>query len=292
MSKKKDGNDLWAEITIIPLIDDTTNTIIEFIAIRRDITDFLYMKRKIHQQKIKEERQKVISKAKDGFIVLFTHELKTPLNAIINFSQYLYKNIGKTSIEKSSKLLIQIIHNSKKMLEDVTQILDISKLKSNKLRYNISIFPLNQAIDEELAKHASLLHEYKVDVANYLPNKDFYIKNDFYRFSQIIANILSNAIKYSNGKIALYVKQCKDHIAIVIEDNGPGVADKEKIFELFEQGDDNEMHRSKKKGTGIGLSFVKFLCKDLKIDYQIKDSQELGGLKFILKIKTGGERDD
>lgn len=291
LSKKKDGSDFWAETTIIPLIDESDDTIIEFIAIRRDITDFLHMQRKIQQQKIKEEKQEIISKAKDDFLILFTHELKTPLNAIINFSQYLHKNIGKTSVEKRSKLLTQIIHSSKKMLEDVTQILELSKLKSNKLRYNLSVFSINQAINEELSKHNSLANEYKVDIVNHIASNNIYIKSDFYRFSQIIANILSNAIKYSNGKTALYVKQFPDHIELSIEDNGMGVTDKEKIFELFEQ-DDSDMHTRQRKGTGIGLSFVKFLCKDLKIDYQIEDSQELGGLKFILKINTRGEKDD
>jgi len=291
LSRKKDGSDFWAETTIIPLVDDNNDTIIEFIAIRKDITEFLYMQRKIQQQQIQEEKQKVISKAKDDFLVLFTHELKTPLNTIINFSQYLYKNADKTSLEKELKLLTQIIHNSKKMLVDVTQLLELNKLKSNKLHYNFSHFPINQAINEELSKHISLANEHKVNIRNYIFDKNIYIKSDFYRFSQIIANVLSNAIKYSNGKVALHVDQFKDHIELTIEDNGIGVVDKEKIFELFEQNNDN-MNTRGKKGTGIGLSFVKFLCKDLKIDYRIEDSENLGGLKFILKVKTIGARND
>lgn len=291
LSRKKDGSDFWAETTIIPLIDTQKNTIIEYIAIRRDITDFLYMQRSIQEQKVKEEEEKIISKAKDDFLVLFTHELKTPLNAIMNFSQYLLKNIGKTSIEKQSKLLTQIIYSSKNMLEDVIQLLELCKLKSNKLQYNLSVFSINEAIEEALSKHFALANEYKVNIINCMGEKQLFIKSDFYRFSQVIANILSNAIKYSNGKVILHTKEVKNDVQLIIEDNGVGVRDKEKIFELFEQ-DDDDMHTREKKGTGIGLSFVKFLCKDLKITYEIKDSEELGGLKFILKINARGEKND
>ena len=291
LSRKKDGSDFWAETAIIPLLDADNKTIIEYIAIRRDITDFLHMQRKIQQQKIKEEEQANITKAKDDFLILFTHELKTPLNAIINFSQYLLKNIGKTSAEKKTKLLTQIINSSKTMLADVTQLLELSKLKSNKLQYNMSVFSINKAIDDMLSKHIALANEYKVEIKNSMCEENPKIKSDFYRFSQILANVFSNAIKYSNGRVALHVKTYKEYLEIIIEDNGLGVEDKEKIFELFEQ-DDDDMHTREKNGTGIGLSFVKFLCKDLKIDYLLENSQKEGGLKFILKVKTIGENND
>jgi len=291
LSKKKDDSDFWSEISIIPLLDDDNKTILEYIAIRRDITDFLYMKRKVHQQKIKEEEQAIIAKAKDDFLILFTHELKTPLNAIINFSQYLLKNIGKISIKKRERLLVQIINSSKTMQEDVTQLLELSKLKSNKLKYHISIFSIDKVLNKEITEHISLANEYKVSVINNISNKNLYIKSDEYRFSQIIANILSNAIKYTNDKVVIELNDYKKYIKLIIKDNGVGVEDKEKIFDLFEQDDEN-IHTREKKGTGIGLNFVKLLCKDLEIDYEIEKSQTLGGLKFILKIKTIGEKND
>lgn len=291
LSKKKDGSDFWAETIIIPLLDERNNTIIEYIAIRRDITEFLHMKRSIFNQHIKEKEQKTINKAKDDFLILFTHELKTPLNAIINFSQYLLKNIDKSSIEKQSKLLTQIISSSKKMLVDVTQILELSKLKSNKLHYNYSVFPIKKALKEVLSKHTSLSSQYKVDVVNCECEENLLIRSDFYRFSQILANIISNAIKYSHGKVTLNIKCSKEHVSLIVEDNGDGVKDKNKIFELFEQND-SDVHTREKKGTGVGLSFVKLLCNDLKIDYEVDDSIELGGLKFTLKIAIIGEKND
>lgn len=283
LSRKKDGSDFWAETTIIPLLDEN-NTIIEYIAIRRDITDLLYMKRMIQKQMVEEEKQLKIAKAKDDFLLLFTHELKTPLNAIINFSQYLLKNNDKINPTKREMLLNKICSSSKKMLEDVMQLLELSKLKSNKLKYNLSTFTINKAIDEVLLKHKSLCDEYKVTLSNYPAEQNIYIKSDFYRFSQILSNIISNAIKYSNGKVSLHVKEHNEYNEVIIEDNGNGVVDKEKIFEMFEQNDEDIKTRES-KGTGIGLNFVKLLCKDLNIQYKVEDSKDLGGLKFSLIIR-------
>ena len=87
LSRKKDGSDFWADTTIIPLVDEQSSDIIEYIAIRTDITEFLEIKKEIKKRKQKEEEQKKVTEAKDSFLLLFTHELKTPLNAIINFTK-------------------------------------------------------------------------------------------------------------------------------------------------------------------------------------------------------------
>ena len=275
LSKRKDGSDFWAETIIIPLLEDD-NTPVEYIAIRKDITDFLEIKKQIIEQK-------KINEAKDSFLLLFTHELKTPLNAIINFSKYLLK-VGTENIATSKKinLLEQIELSSLKMLEDVTQLLELSKLKSNRLTYNSSIFNICDALNDVIKEHASLAKDNNTSILFYSCERNYYMKSDLYRVKQILSNIVSNAIKYSNSKVHVYTKCHEDRCDIVVDDDGDGIKDKEKIFELFEQDGDR---LKEKKGTGIGLSFVKYLCKDLNIKYSVEDSKELGGLSFRLTVK-------
>lgn len=67
-----------------------------------------------------------------------------------------------------------------------------------------------------------------------------------------------------------------------IEDNGDGISDKEKIFELYEQGDNSKITR-KSKGTGVGLHFVKYLCKELGMVIDVEKSTILGGARFLIK---------
>lgn len=283
LSRKKDGSDFWAETIILPLVDESTKKIIEYLAIRNDITEFLEIKREVYNQKIREKEQKKVSDAKNSFLILFSHELKTPLNAMINFSKYLLKNIEKVTIEKRKQLLTEIESSATKMLEDVNSLLDLSKLKSSKLHYNYSIFSISDALSEVVNEHLSLAKQYNTVISTCTNNEQYYINSDFYRFKQILANVLSNAIKYADKNVRIAVSTNEEICTITIEDDGEGVEDKEQIFNLFEQNEENIKTRDK-NGTGLGLSFVSLLSKDLGVKYVLKDSIKLGGLSFNLNI--------
>lgn len=286
LNRNKDGSDFWAETTIIPYRDKKTEEIVEYVAIRRDITQMLQMKRKIMHQEIEAKEQQKIAEAKDTFLVLFTHELKTPLNAIINFSKYLLNHVSKETIElvplpKRKHLLEQILSSASTMLGDVTNILEISRIRSHKLNYIYTLFNFRKLIGEVLEAHNALAEENGVEVSFEYDGNEPFMTSDKKRVEQILANILSNAIKYSSGKVAIELLSDKQSIQVFIEDNGSGVEDKESIFELFEQSGKGLL-KKEQKGTGIGLNFVKLLCEDLKFEYKLEESQKLGGLKFIL----------
>lgn len=290
LNRNKDGSDFWAETTIIPLIDPESGQVIEYIAIRRDITDFLKLQRQIHEQKIKAQKEKEISKAKDSFLILFSHELKTPLNAIINFSKYLLKygdDLDKLPPKKVKNLLTRIEQSAQDMLTNVMQILELSRLKANKLQYNFTIFDSFEALQSVVHDHQPLAKEKGVDIMcnDFCElgkrEKNSYLKSDEYRFKQIFANILSNAIKYSNGKVHLELK-IKDNLwELHVEDNGPGIKDVEGAFDLF-QRESESLNQGTKEGTGVGLTFVKYLCQDLGFEYRLGKSSRLGGLDFVL----------
>jgi len=246
------------------------------------------MQNEIFKQKIKEQEQKAISDAKDSFLLLFTHELKTPLNAIINFTKYLLRRvqlgtIQDVPVEKKVKLLEQIELSALRMLEDITNILDLSRLKSNKIMYNILYFDPLESIKSVIQEHSSLAKEHNTNITLTTNEAKKYIKSDEYRFKQILSNIISNAIKYTSDIVNIVVNSDLKEYTIVIEDNGKGVEDDKKAFELFEQIDDYVVSKSQ-TGTGIGLNFVKLLCDDLNIKYKLEKSEELGGVKFTLIV--------
>ena len=285
----KDGSEFIAESTIIPLLD-ADGKIKEYMAIRNDVTDSVKLKRKIYleeQEKIKRER---VAEAQKSFLVVFTHELKTPLNAIINFSKYVQKQINspkELNREKLSSLLDSVLSNSHDMLDNVTQILEVSKLSSQKLDYNYSVFDVKDILSEVMQRYNSLLTEKNVKV---ICNSDdsVLISNDMLRVKQIFANIVSNAIKYGNDEIIVSISNGSSTI-VSIEDNGPGIKDKEGVFNLYAQEDTGILER-KSQGTGVGLYYVKLLCEDLKIDYKIEDRDGTPGSKFILTLKERKEK--
>ena len=287
LNKNKDGSDFWADTIIIPFKDEKTGEIIQYIAIRRDITQMLEERRAIQAREIKANEQTKLSEAKDSFLILFTHELKTPLNAIINFSQYLYKNmhrIEEIPKEKRMHLLEQIYKSASMMLENVTSILDLSKLRNHKINYTYTLFSLKESIQDVIDKHESLALENKKEVVFQDDGSEVYISSDEFRFKQIIANILSNAIKYGSSAVEVFLLCDKEKIEIIVEDDGKGISDKEAVFELYEQSAGGNTNMEK-KGTGIGLNFVKLLCSDLGFSCAIEDSLSLGGVKFIVTKK-------
>jgi len=284
LNLNKDGSDFWADTLIIPFKDAHTGEILQFIAIRRDITQMLVEKRAVYAKEIKAQEQMKLSEAKDSFLILFTHELKTPLNAIINFSQYLHKNmhrIEEIPKEKRMHLLEQIYKSASSMLENVTNILDLSRLRNEKINFNYTLFDVKASIMDVIEKHEALAAEHKRTVSFQDDGSEPYISSDEYRFKQIMANIISNAIKYGHTSVEIFLLSDNEKIEVIVEDDGKGVVNKEAAFELYEQ-DAKGVTSMEKKGTGIGLNFVKLLCEGLHFTCCIEDSKDLGGAKFIL----------
>lgn len=287
---KKDGGFYIFNAMIFPLLDKN-NEIREFMAIRHDITQIEVLREEmakeearqkeiIHKQEMLEE----VNRAKDEFLVVFTHELKTPLNAIINFSEYIAKQLQKSDIEKKEKLLeliISVRKNAGHMLENIINIIDISKLKAGKLVLNLTHVNLADMFSDIQQRFASTSDQTGVSIV-YDIAPGCVIITDERRLAQVVGNILSNAVKYGKGQVKVESSCENSRFYIAVEDNGPGIKDDLKIFDLYEQGDEDAVTRSA-QGTGVGLHFVKYLCQELKIDIAVERSEKLGGARFVLR---------
>lgn len=290
-NKTKNGDFYIFDATIIPILD-SNDEITEFLAIRQDVTRLLELEEKERQE---QERQRQlefqskmaeqVNKAKESFLLIFTHELKTPLNAIINFSDYLRREIGKTDLQNASKLTdlaMQIRENGYDMLTTVTTLLDLAKLKSHRIVFHPSACDLRSIITTQIERSSSLIRQNGITVKVDTPSSEVKIINDCERIRQIFSNLLSNAIKYGGDTIMISFEQEGDDFWIRIEDNGSGLNNTETIFELFEQNGDNDFTRSA-EGTGIGLYFVKTFCYYLGLQITAGRSSRLSGASFVIR---------
>lgn len=283
LNKNKDGSDFWADTLIIPFVDEISGKILEYTAIRRDVTQILSMQQESQKKALLAEKNIELATAKETFLSLFTHELKTPLNALINFSRYLYTAKQNREIVEESReihLLSEINKSANVMLNNVTTILDLQKLRSNKLTYTPTLFDVKKTIETVVKQHMSLVQEYNRKI-EFSKMTHGYIHSDEYRFSQIISNILSNAIKYGHERIIITLSITDEKMYLCIEDDGKGIRDKQNVFQMFEQ-DKHSTTLAHQQGTGLGLYFLKLLCEDLGFHYAIEDSLLLGGTCFIL----------
>jgi len=231
-----------------------------------------------------ETKTKELNLFKDDMIAIFTHELKTPLHAIINFSEYIHKNIQKELTPKRIQRIGDLAHkihaNGLAQSSLIESLLDVSKYKAGKMVLNeIQIDP-KEIIETIIHRYQSL---YEKEVTSQLEKLD--IIWDKKAFMMIFENLFSNALKHSHSKIHItYKKTVNNHFFLSIEDDGDGIEEemRGKIFGQFEQLDEAVLDR-KKSGTGLGLYMVKLILDTCHSKVEVGESAQLGGASFNIE---------
>lgn len=225
------------------------------------------------------------SEAKSAFISNLSHELKTPLNAIIGFSQYLI------SYEKLTDEQLDIVSNiessSQYLLEMIYGILDIAKIEAGKMELHVEQLNVKDLAEECFSMLEPLADDKGLDFELKCENtKNLIINNDKKILKQIIINLLSNSIKFTqDGFVKLEIYNKDENIVIEVQDSGIGLAKEhiKKLFKDFSQIENGLIH--KQKGTGLGLSLSKKLSHVVGGDI-ILHSDGIGlGSKAIFTLK-------
>ena len=236
------------------------------------------------EKAIKEAEQ--ASDLKSRFLANMSHEIRTPLTAIMGFTEQLITN---PTAQTNRNHLSTVLRNSKHLLELINNILDLSKIEAEKLEVDNRVFKLQPLIQdihsiiEPLAQEKQL--SFYLDYQFPLPQS---INTDITRLKQILINITTNAIKFTEyGGIKLSVKfiHQTQSVLFVIEDTGIGMSESEiaKVFKPFEQADSTTTRRF--GGTGLGLCISKNLAQLLGGDVEVLSQQGVGS-QFTVTINA------
>ena len=266
-------------------IFDTCTSVIANLIKEMEMSSILKTQLKMLEKGIKNKNDKYLKivkeeKAKNQFISNVSHELRSPLNSIIGFTDLLHSQfIGKLN-SKQLEYIDDIRIASLHLLNMVNEILDMSKIESGTVKLNISKFNLFSNINEVLNILEPLYTKKKLHI-NIEINKGLEITADYQKIQQILINLLSNAIKYTqeNGTITIGANQTKKFNTISVKDNGLGIDKKyhKKIFNKFEQITETT------NSTGLGLTIVKELVKIHNGKISLK-SELSKGSEFIIKL--------
>jgi len=260
----KDGRRIPISLTVSP-VKNRAGEIIGASKIARDISQ---------QKLIEEERERLLareqqlrteaqatSKLKDEFLATVSHELRTPLNAILGWGTMLRQR--EVSPETLTSGIASIERNAKFQAQLIEDLLDVSRIISGKMRLDIKpieISPIVKSVFESLQPAADAKHIHLEMIVD--PNAD-HLRADEARLQQIIWNLLSNSIKFTDkgGLISIRIGRDESATEIVVTDNGQGISPEflPYVFDRFQQADASITR--KHGGLGLGLAISRHLVE-------------------------------
>ncbi len=260
------------------------------IGVILDITERKTLERDLVQAK---ENAEFYSRSKTRFLTNMSHEIRTPLNAIVGFSQVLnYRSRGFELPQDFQEFLEKIAISGQQLAELVNDVLDISRIEAGKIEAIDENVRLSGLIDCILTSCEPQAIRQRLrmncDIDSRLPD---FIRIDRGKLSQILINLIGNAIKFSPVNEAIFIrlkKQERDSFLIEISDRGIGIAPDQQaiIFEPFEQVDKSQRGRS--RGSGLGLPITRSLVELLGGTISLESNEHAGTcFKVVLPLREG-----
>ncbi len=250
---KLDGTPFSAEVSAVPINYNGVNGALVFF---RDITERKQVERALIRAKMVSDEA---NRSKTEFLANTSHELKTPLNSIIGFSELLLEGeLGE--ISEQQKKYIGTIHESGYLLLNIiNKILDISSIDCGQIDIEYTKFNLCEAIEDTCAMMYALANRKAIDLIVDVDTQINEINADIIKFKEIVYNLVDNSVKFTpyGGIVFITASLNASHVEISVTDNGIGIAEEDidRIFDPFYQVDSSTTRRY--GGTGLGLTLIK-----------------------------------
>ena len=281
-NRAKDGSIYYIEATFFPIYEN--KKVVGYRGFSKDISDRAKLSKLANSN---FRLNKKLSSFKDDMIAIFTHELKTPLNAIINFSDYITRNLQKTLTEKKIQRLVELSNkinkNGEVQLDMINTILKVVDIKAGNVVVDKQLFHINDILKPIIHRYEDITQK---EIILDIDNIEVYADKKI--CGTVFTNLYSNAIKHAKSKVLITAKGTKENYKVTVEDDGDGVKEEDKtnIFNMFEQvnkiGEDNVLNRGQ-HSTGLGLYVVKLLIDICGKQVEVKTSKALGGASFEIK---------
>ena len=289
---------------VVGMLDETNETRPLHVE-RRDevgvlITAFnqLLEKQEVQAKQLKEAKQRAdaSNRAKGDFLANMSHEIRTPMNAVIGMSQLLLQTELN---EQQQDYLHKVLHASRMLLGIINDILDLSKIESGRLELEERTFELNEVIEQMAtmfggmadAKQLELLYDIQPDLPQTLIG-------DSLRLSQVLTNLLGNAIKFNEpgGVIKLGIRPTEPQgngrisLQFSVHDTGIGLSKEQitRLFQPFSQADSSTTRRY--GGTGLGLVISRRLVEAMGGELMVESEPGAGStFSFVLSLPVSRE---
>jgi PAS domain S-box-containing protein len=261
---QKDGSPLFASCEISRSID-ASGHVIAFSVVLRDRTAWKRVEEERDalldsERKVRQEAEQA-SRLKDEFLATLSHELRSPLNAIVGWVHIARRHAGDNP--ELSRSLDTIERNVRAQTQIVNDLLDMSRIMTGEVRLEMQTVDLRDAVWNAVEAVRPAADAKRVRLDKSLETSIGWTKVDPARLQQVLWNLLVNAVKFTppGGRVRVALKRVNSHAEILIEDSGVGIAPGflPHVFERFRQADASTTRRH--GGLGLGLSIVKSLVE-------------------------------
>lgn len=227
-----------------------------------DVSDRVKMENELKEAL---EKAQLADQLKSAFLANMSHEIRTPLTAILGFADIAL--IEKEIPESAKDKFVMIKQSGELLLSIINDILDLSKIEANQLKIQLAPHELSDIITNIHSRTEALIHKNNKEIEiklNIAPEVNNFLYLDYFRFNQVINNLISNAIKFTEQgqiEIGCSLTQDQTYLQFYIKDTGIGIPKEkqESIFNAFEQAD---LAITKKYGgTGLGLTITRKLIE-------------------------------
>lgn len=228
------------------------------------------------------EKERELEKMRREFVAGVSHELKTPISLIEGYAEALKDNVAEEN--ERDYYLDVIIDESQNMGKLVSEMLNLARLESGNMKLNMESFNIGALMDEIVRKYSNAMAEKNISLS-YSSNEKLNVNGDISKIEQVIRNLLTNAIRYSDVSGSIYINTFEkaDDVFIEIENTGQHIADDQmdKIWEKFYR-----VEKSRNRnlgGTGLGLSIVKNILVLHNSNFGVQNTER--GVKFYFSLK-------
>lgn len=242
---KKGGGYYWVMATIVPFLNERGKPF-QYVAIRTDITE-----------------GKEIDRMKSEFVSTVSHELRTPLTSIKGSLGMIVAGALGELPEKAKGMMDIAYKNTERLINLVNDILDTEKMESGIMEFHFNEVDISDLVRQSIEDNKGYAEEYGIEflLKDAVPGAK--VRADTGRINQVIANLLSNAAKFSpqGGRVEVSVAVHDDTIRVSVTDRGPGISKdfRNKIFGKFVQADSSDTRQ--KGGTGLGLNISRSIIE-------------------------------
>lgn len=239
-------------------------TAVRMSGIAHDITE---------QKQAEEERAQLIreqvarreaeeaNRAKDQFLATLSHELRTPMNAVLGWARML--RLMPLDEDGRTRAVDAIFRNVQVQAQLVSDILDVSRIATATLSLEPGVVDVAAVIDEAIETVGEAARAKRVNIVFHRPASGAQLRGDATRLRQVVWNLLANAVKFVGecGRVSVAVLCCGDALEIVVDDDGPGIAPEflPHVFDRFRQADGSVTRAH--GGLGLGLAIVRHIVE-------------------------------